>query len=140
MNTKDKGNLGEMIIMTEFTKMGYNISVPLNDNCRYDFIAEKDGKCLKVQCKYTESKKGVVEAKCFSTVSKLKGGRNETRHYTSLEIDLLSIYDKTTNKCYYIYPKDFQTRLYLRTLPTKNNQKMGIRNAEDYALVTQWVE
>lgn len=137
MNTKDKGNLGEMIIMTEFIKMGYNISVPLGDNCRYDFIAEKDGKCLKVQCKYTESKKNTIRVNCYSTVSGLSGGKNESRYYTSSEIDLLSVYDKTTNKCYYVYPKDFQTILYLRLASTKNNQKLGIRNAADYAAITQ---
>ena len=140
MNTKEKGNLGEMLVMTEFTKMGYNISVPLGDNHSYDFIAEKDGKCFKVQCKYTDSKNGIIKVRCGSTVTKLKGGKNEFRRYNSDNVDILVIYDSMTNKCYCISPENFKTILQLRTRPARNGQQKLINHAENYALVAQSVE
>lgn len=43
MNTKDKGNIGEAVILAEFMKKGIPVSIPFGDNARYDLIAEFNG-------------------------------------------------------------------------------------------------
>ena len=52
MNSKSKGNMGEAIALSEFTKRGIQVSVPFGDNARYDLIAEFNGKLNKIQVKY----------------------------------------------------------------------------------------
>ena len=36
MNTKTKGNIGEAVILAEFTKFGVQCSIPWGDNARQD--------------------------------------------------------------------------------------------------------
>ena len=48
MNTKDKGNIGEAVILAEFMKKGISVSIPFGDNARYDLIAEFNGKLNKI--------------------------------------------------------------------------------------------
>ena len=52
MNSKDKGNIGEAIVLAEFTKRKIQVAIPFGDNARYDLIAEFNGKLNKIQVKY----------------------------------------------------------------------------------------
>ena len=52
MNSKDKGNIGEAIMLAEFIKRGIQVSIPFGDNARYDLIIDLNGKLYKVQVKY----------------------------------------------------------------------------------------
>lgn len=52
MNSKDKGNIAESIILSEFTKRGIQVAIPFGDNARYDLIAEFNNKLNKIQVKY----------------------------------------------------------------------------------------
>ena len=52
MNSKDKGNIGEAIVLAEFTKRQIQVAIPFGDNARYDLIAEFNGKLNKIQVKY----------------------------------------------------------------------------------------
>ena len=47
-HTKDKGSIGEAIILTEFLKRGVPVSLPFGDNERYDMIAEFNGKLNRI--------------------------------------------------------------------------------------------
>lgn len=48
MNSKDKGNIGEAIVLAEFTKRQIQVAIPFGDNARYDLIAEFNGKLNKI--------------------------------------------------------------------------------------------
>lgn len=48
------GYLTELQCMTEFLKMGYNISLPYGGHSRYDFIADIEGKLIKIQVKHSK--------------------------------------------------------------------------------------
>ena len=50
-DTKLKGNLTEMQCMLAFMKLGYQISIPFGEDCRYDFIADINNKLYRIQCK-----------------------------------------------------------------------------------------
>ena len=49
MISKEKGNIGEAIILAEFVKRGIQVSIPYGDCARYDLIAEFNGKLNKIQ-------------------------------------------------------------------------------------------
>ena len=51
MNTKRIGNITEMEVMLAFVKQGYNVLIPYGDCERYDFVADVNGKFLRVQVK-----------------------------------------------------------------------------------------
>lgn len=56
MNSKDKGNIGEAIILGEFVKRNIQVSIPFGDNARYDLVADFNGKLNKIQVKYCNQK------------------------------------------------------------------------------------
>jgi hypothetical protein len=77
----------------------------------------------------------VVSVKCYS--HSLTNGRiRQTKRYTSRTIDWLAVYDRTTDRCFYLPARELgegRSLLHLRLAPTKNNQRIGIRFAADYA-------
>lgn len=56
MNSKQKGNIGIGEAIAYFCKLGYTVSIPLNDSQDYDLIVDIDGFLNKVQVKYTTAK------------------------------------------------------------------------------------
>ena len=51
LTSKQKGNLTELKCISAFYELGYQCSIPYGENSRYDFIADVNGKLLKIQCK-----------------------------------------------------------------------------------------
>jgi len=47
--------------------LGYKVLLPYGENSRYDMVAEKDNKFLRIQVKYTTPKNGVLEVNCRSS-------------------------------------------------------------------------
>ena len=128
--TKSKGDLGQAMVMADALKRGYKIALPLGEDWRFDLIVMKDKTLLKIQCKYVESKNGVIKVRCET-----HDGRNYYR-YRKEDIDYLAVYDKITDKCYYIsnsyLGENGRGILHLRIGSTKNNQKIGIYYAKDF--------
>jgi len=50
-NSTKQGDIGEARAIYEYTRLGYAVSKPLNDSCKYDLIVEKDNSLLRVQVK-----------------------------------------------------------------------------------------
>jgi hypothetical protein len=127
--TKTKGDIGEALIMADIRRRGYSIALPFGEDWSCDLIVLKGKVLEKVQCKYTESKNGVIKVKCRSC-------NNWTnKKYSSKEIDWIACYDNTSNKCYYIPSKllgDGRTAINLRLSPTKNNQQKKILHASEF--------
>lgn len=127
--TKIKGDLGQAMIMADALRRGYKVALPLGEDWRYDLIIEKEGKLLRLQCKYVESSRGVVKVRCET-----HDGRNYYK-YKQEDLDYIAVYDKITDKCYYIkcsYLGKGRGSLSLRTTKTKNGQVKGILKAEDF--------
>ncbi len=127
--TKIKGDLGQAMIMADALKRGYKVALPLGEDWRYDLIVLKEKRLLRVQCKYVESNNGVVKVRCET-----HDGRSYYK-YKEEDLDYIAVYDKITDKCYYIscsYLKNGRASLSLRTIKTKNSQKKKILNAEDF--------
>lgn len=96
--TKIKGLTTELQCQISFTQLGYNVSVPLSEDCRYDFIADIEGKLLRVQVKTCrEENNGIV----FNTKSTHLSAHGSVQHsYSEKDIDVFATY--YNNQCYLI--------------------------------------
>lgn len=131
---KQKGNLTELECITAFYKLGYQCSIPYGENSRYDFIADIDGKLIRVQCKTSrEVDVGVIEFPCRSSRSNTQS--NLQRRYTADEIDYFCTF--WNGQCYLVPISECSVTKVLRFVAPKNNQKVGITYAKDYELQTQ---
>ena len=135
LSSKQKGNLTELQCITAFYELGYAVSIPYGENSRYDFIADVNGKLLKIQVKTSSVKDNgsVIEFSCRSTRVNSQGPISRT--YTKEEIDYFCTYYQ--NQCYLIPIEECSKSKKLRFEPPKRGQKVGINFASDYELEKQ---
>ena len=134
LEPKQKGNLTELQSITAFYQLGYQVSIPYGENSRYDFIADINGKLIKIQCKTSrEIEEDVIEFSCRSCRSNTQS--NLERRYSKKEIDFFCTYWK--EKCYLVPVEQCSTSKKLRFVAPKNGQKVGISYAKDYELSKQ---
>ena len=126
-----KGSLTEIRCITAFMENNIEISIPYGNHARYDFIADVNGKLIKVQVK-TPSKvsEESISIECRTTHTISKKVVHHT--YTESEVDYFATYYK--NKCYLVPISECSTQKTLRFIPPKNGQIKGITFAKDYEL------
>lgn len=86
------GDTVELKCITKFIEMGYYCSIPYGNSAKYDFIADIDGKLLRMQCKKSSyvQRNGVINEKsiiihtCHQTTNTKCTKRSK---YTDFEID-----------------------------------------------------
>jgi Holliday junction resolvase-like predicted endonuclease len=131
---KQKGDLAELKVAADLADRGCSISVPFGEDCDYDLIADFGGILHRVQVKYTESDSRVVSVRCHS--HSLTNGRvRRTKRYTAKTVDWLVVYDRTSDRCYYVPARELgsgRSQLHLRLTPALNGQRTGIRDADLY--------
>lgn len=137
LSSKEKGNLTELQCITAFYKLGYQVSIPYGENSRYDFIADVNGKLIRVQVKTSSIKKDTQGAISFATAStRINSTQNITHRYTKNEIDYFATYWE--EQCYLIPVEETASRVkILRFIPPANGQTKGITFAKDYELEVQ---
>lgn len=136
LETKQKGIITELQCITAFNQLGYHISVPYGENSRYDFIADINGKLIRVQVKtshYKDDTKTSIIFSCKSTRKSMSSSR--TVRYTDKEIDYFCTY--FNNKCYLVPINECSTEKTLRFEPPTNGQIKGITFAVNYELEKQ---
>jgi Holliday junction resolvase-like predicted endonuclease len=132
--TKTKGDLAELKVAADLTEKGYRIAIPYGEDCDFDLIVIREERLERVQVKYTESDGCVIEVRCQSQ-SLTNGKVKHVKRYTASMIDWLAVYDKTTNRCYYVPASrlgDGRREMYLRLTPALNNQRKLVNFAADY--------
>ena len=128
LSKKTKGEIAELSVAKNLIQDGYKVSFPYVENNRYDLVAEKENKFIRVQVKYATPKEGVLEINCRSS------NNWSVLHYSSRDIDLIAAYNPHTEKVYFIPVDQINHSLIrLRIEPSKNNQKSGVHFAEDFA-------
>jgi hypothetical protein len=131
---KMKGDLAELKVATDLLERGYKLAIPYGEDCDFDLIFERNAQLERVQVKYTQSNGDFIIVRCRSH-SLTKGKVRKTKRYTAATIDWLAVYDRTTDRCYYVPAAelaDGRSELVLRLSPPRNNQRAGIRVAADY--------
>ena len=106
--TKQKGLVTELQCQTFFTQLGYNVSIPLGEDCRYDMIVDVEGKLIRIQvktCHLTANKSGIT----FATRSTQGGNTSHeisTKRYGADDVDYFATFWE--NQCYLIKIDDCQ--------------------------------
>jgi hypothetical protein len=134
LDSKKKGNLTEMQCMAAFMSCNCSVSIPFGDNSKYDFIADVDGRLLKIQVKTASVKEeGAIKFSCRSTHVNCAGVKNVK--YTSDDIDYFATY--WDGVCYLVDVNECSNEKTLRFSLPKNGQLKGITMAEHYQLENQ---
>lgn len=132
-STLIKGMTTELDCIRSFIAAGYQVSIPYGDCARYDFIADKDGKLLRVQVKsssWVDDSKTAFMFYARSAHINSKGVKQQT--YDENQIDYFATYFE--NKCYVIPVAECSVSKTLRFHPPKTGQLKGINLAADYEL------
>lgn len=103
--TVTQGTIGLTQAIATFSKLGYNVSVPIVDNQCYDLVIEKDGTLYKVQVKTTKqiapSGNFVVELKRV----RANKTSNVIHKFDNTECDYLFIFTAKSEEYLIPYPE-----------------------------------
>jgi hypothetical protein len=134
LDSKKKGNLTELQCMSAFMACGCGVSIPFGDNSKYDFIADVDGKLLKIQVKTSSERiDGSIKFSCRSTHVNSSGVKNVK--YTSDDIDYFATY--WNGICYIVPVTECSVEKTLRFKAPNSSQVQGITMAYHYQLDNQ---
>lgn len=130
-NTQIKGCITEQKCFLKCLENGYQISKPLFDNARYDFILDTGNKLLKIQVKSSSWNEDYT-AFTFNGYSQHSiGNGNKRMKYTDNEIDFFMT--EKSGK-FYLYPAEadgFVTKCLRVSSEAKQNNAQ-IKWAKDY--------
>jgi hypothetical protein len=131
---KAKGDLAELMVATDLLRRGYKVALPYGEDWDFDSVLCRGSTLERVQVKYTESDGCVIQIRCRSH-SLTNGKIRATKHYTVETIDWIAVYDRTTDRCYYVPASQLgegRNSISLRVRPALNSQRVGIRPAAEY--------
>lgn len=131
MHSKIKGNIGQLGIGLELSKLGYSVFTEEGDISKIDIIAEKNGKLIRIQSKAVTPMNGCI------TLLLTKSGPNYKFRYEADMFDYFGLWDLEEHKAYLIPVSVLETNkksFKLRKEDPKNNQTANIRMASDYLL------
>jgi len=134
LNLKGRGDLAELMVATDLMRRGHKIAIPYGEDCDFDLVLIRGDRLERVQVKHTRSDGSVIVVRCRSH-SLTNGKIRRIKHYTAETIDLLAVYDVTSDRCYYIPATELgagRSTLCLRLRPARNGQRIGTRPAENY--------
>jgi hypothetical protein len=134
LNLKGKGDLAELKVATDLMGRGYRVAFPYGEDCDFDLILIREDRLDRVQVKYAQSDGAVIRVRC-SSHSLTNGRVRQTKRYTEDMIEILAVYDQTTDRCFYVPADQLGTGrriLHLRLTPARNNQRVGTHDAADY--------
>jgi hypothetical protein len=133
LTTDQKGAYAESMIAAVAIGEGVGVSRPLTDE-RYDLIFDVGERLWRIQCKWAVTLNDVVVIRC----RRVRRGREGLirRTYLPGEIDGVAAYCAAIDACYFL-PAALSVghaAVQLRLAPTKNNQAVGIKWAQDFDL------
>lgn len=133
MNSKQLGNITEMQAMLGFMQLGYNVLTPYGDCERYDFVADVNGKFVKIQVKSSKISEDETKISFNTASTHYSDGKCIHQSYSKEDIDYFAtVYN---NQVYLIPVEECSSRSQsLRLEPTKNGQAARVKWAKDYRL------
>lgn len=119
--------------MLAFIKLGYTCSVPFGNSAKYDFIADVNGKLLRIQCKSSNYVDDNRDAFYIDTSTSTVNTKEIKRHtYTDSDIDYFAT--SFENEVYVIPINECKgTIKTLRINPPRNGKTEYVK-ASDYLI------
>lgn len=134
MTTNQKGNLGEVRVLTEFIKLGIPCYLPYGDGNNVDLIADFGGKLNRIQVKTTETlnKAGAMEWK----TTRQEGYHGNRVTYSNNDIDYFAFYCIETDiVCLVPFDENFPTSTLSIRLDSYEGKRLNaMRFASDYSV------
>jgi hypothetical protein len=132
LTSDQKGAVAETAIAHLALKLGVSVFAPVAEGERYDFIFVRGPAFARVQCKWAVRRGDVVIVTCMSSRRTSDGFRRTT--YSASEIDLIAAYSADVERCFLLPPSVFDGHpaVSLRMERTRNNQRVGVRWANDF--------
>lgn len=127
-----RGDVNELQCILDFQKRGYYCSIPFSGSCRYDLIADINGKLIRIQCKssaYSETE-GVLKMNAVRTTTNTQ--RTVKYTYSKEEIDYF--YTSWHDYGFLIPIEEVSTEKYLRVATPKNGVQSTMSIAADYLI------
>lgn len=130
LTTDQKGAIAEAKVAAAALELGIGVWMPFGDE-RYDLIFDLRPQLIRVQCKWAALYRDAIVARLISSRRSANG--NLHRVYSSDEIDAFALYCAAVDRCYFIPIGEAPPggRIRLRVTPTRNNQRLRVRWAED---------
>ena len=134
LTTNDKGAIAEAEIFAACIRLGLVVLRPTTEGRRYDLVIDTGPRLLRVQCKWATLCKDVVAVP--TRTSRLTPGGYVRTTYQPEEIDGFAAYCDALDRCFWLPIDEFagMTQVHLRLRPARNNQRVGLRWAEQYPL------
>ncbi len=133
LTSTEKGSLAEAAISLAAVRTGVVVLRPLTEGRRYDLVFDIALVLYRVQCKWArvQGDRVVVQT---STCRYTPAAGYVRSTYTSEEIDLFAIYCGELDTCYLVPVREVEglSQLHLRLAPAKNNQRVGVRMAQQF--------
>ena len=134
MTTNQKGNLGEVRVLSEFVKLGIPCYLPYGDGNGVDLIADFGGKLNRIQVKTTETlnKAGAMEWK----TTRQEGYHGNRVTYDLNDIDYFAFYCIETDiVCLVPFDKNFPVSTLSIRLDSYEGKRLStMRFASDYSV------
>lgn len=142
-DTSAAGDIAEAVILAEFTKLGFQVNIPIGTQ-RYDLIIDTGTQLLKVQCKVASrcGWNGDKSAIRFHASSpRYAAGKFQGRDGYEGYADLFAAYAPPPINQVYVLRVDEcpATDVWLRLEKTTANNQHGIRLASDHT-IERWAE
>ena len=133
MNTKDIGDIGEAVTLSELIKLQISVYLPFGENSPCDLIADFNGKLNRIQVKTSkEVKDGKIVWNLVSSTT--KKGSNVNHKYDNTEIDYFALYNIESNLLL-LFPVDKPRASITFTYPfVYCKTASSNRNWEDYTI------
>lgn len=126
-----KGQYAILKVQERALKLGWSVCVPTVEE-RFDLVlVDTDGKCHKVQVKFSEQT--VTDGSTLIDFRKQTRNNGVTKLYTSAEIDAVIAYISEVEKLIWLGPDKFVGRacLTVRYKPSKNKQTKNVTMVDD---------
>ena len=138
LNRKAKGDLAELKVATDLRARGYKIALPYGEDWDFDLIlCRESGALERVQVKHACTDGRVIKIRPRS--DSITGGKvKATKRYTAATIDWIAAWEPTLDRCFYVPAGELgegMNIMYLRLVPSRNNQKRGIRLASEFTTI-----
>jgi hypothetical protein len=131
---KAVGDRCTLAVMMALQARGMPFSVPFGENTRYDLVIDEGHRLARVQCKSGRLRNGAVY---FATCScyQHQRPRSGRRAYHGA-IEYFAVHCPATAAVYLVPIADVPaiTQAALRVEPARNNQRFGIRLAQNYEI------
>jgi hypothetical protein len=131
---KKKGDLAELKVASDLLARGHRIAIPFGEDSDYDLICDTGEALHRIQVKFTKSDGCVLAVRCGSH-SLTNGKVRRRKLYTAATLDWIAVYDRTSDRCYYVSAGELgagRTIIHLRLKEARNGQRQGIHFANDY--------